>query len=288
MAVYLAASDETVGEGIFHHAGYVASIDCWNEVFVPAWKRDVLTGKPRLSTFHMNDLRSERWRQRQGMTRDDVEARIDAAVDVLSRTEGLFAVWSSIDKADFDKNAYRLGLEPNDPRRGRTKFEVDYLSFNWYAHHVLRYCSSNPAVERVDFMIEKKEVVFPTMEQFHAGLPTAFMGTQSPHFAQMVGELQSGGKEEIRLQAADVLCWHVQRKCANARNPKIAFSEVDRKRFDAHTRRGASFTMGREMVEDLRSVLQMEAAKMKTRRLIQLSRSPGRLKGALDGDASSG
>jgi len=66
MAVFLAASDESSGECIFHHAGYVASITCWTDLLVPAWQKEVLEGPPRIDEFHMTEMRSRSWREGTG------------------------------------------------------------------------------------------------------------------------------------------------------------------------------------------------------------------------------
>lgn len=251
MSVFLAASDETEGAAIFHHAGYVAPVSCWTDVFCPAWQREVLAGPPQLDEFHMTELRSPSWREQHGITEDDAQARIDAAVDLISRTMGLFAVRSSIVAEHFEDYASGLRFRLNDPRRGPAQFLIDYPSFQGYAYLVLMVCSLNPKTEKVDFVIEKKREVFPAMHDFHEGLSHAFEYIGLPRVAKAVGELIPGDKKRIPLQAADLLCWHTQRLVSSARNPSISFSDVDRQRFAKLTRIGTGHTWERQMIEEL-------------------------------------
>jgi hypothetical protein len=255
MAVFLAASDETSGEGIFHHAGYVAPVKAWTDGLVPAWKVKVLDGPPRLDEFHMTELRSRSWREKHGITEEDAENRIDAAVDVISRTRGMFAVRSSRDDTHFSNQAAGLRFKLNDPKRGPVDFVADYPSFHGYLYLVLAVCSAYPTAEKVDFVLEKKKEVFAAMHDFHEGLRESFMNVGLPRFAEIIGDLLPNDKKKIPLQAADLLCWHTQRKFAHARNPAITFSEVDALRLSKLARLGTGHTWPREMAKELCSGL---------------------------------
>jgi hypothetical protein len=251
MAVFLAASDETSGEGMFHHAGYLAPLTCWADAFVPAWERIVLAGPPHIDEFHVTDLRSRSWREKHGITEEDAEARIDAAVNLIWETKEIFAVRSSVDAPHFEDHASGLRFRLNDPRRAPADFVVDYPSFHGYLYLVLMTCALYPGTKKVDFLIEKKREVFPAMHDFHNGLRESFANIGLPRVSAIVGELIPGDKKRIPLQAADLLCWHTQRSFANSRNPAIDFSEVDRQRYAKLTRLGTGQTWEQPMIEEL-------------------------------------
>lgn len=252
MAVFLAASDEASGEGIFHHAGFVAPLVAWTDVIVPAWERMVLKGPPLLEEFHMTDLRSRAWREKHGITQDDAEARIDAAVNIIWQTQGILALRSSVDGTHFEDQAYGLKFRLNDPFRKPVNFVVDYPSFHGYLYLVLTTLAAYPNTEKIDFVVETKDAVFPAMREFHKGLGEAFRNIGLPHFADIIGEFIPGDKKRISLQAADLLCWHTQRAAANARNPsKITFSDIDRERLTKMTRFGIGQTWPRQMMDEL-------------------------------------
>jgi hypothetical protein len=195
MTVFLAASDETLGESVFHYAGYVAPVACWSDALVPAWEERVLKGNPRLDEFHITDLRSRSWREEHGITEVDVERRIDAAVDLISQTKGLFAIRSTIDAAHFEKQASGFRFRLSDPRRKPADFVIDYPSFLAYIYMVLLTCSMYPATEKVDFVIEKKKEVFPAIHEFFEGLRENFVKLGLPRFAEIMGELIPGDKK---------------------------------------------------------------------------------------------
>ena len=251
LMVFLAASDETCGESIFHHAGYVAPLACWTDVLIPAWQEKVLKGPPQLDEFHMTELRSRLWREKHGITDDDAERRIEAAVEVISQTKGLFAVRSSVDGAHFEKHASGLKFRLNNPRRKPAVFVIDYPSFNGYMYLVLTFCAAYPKTEKVGFVIEKKKEVFPAIYEFYEGLRASFVNIGLPRCAEIMGELLPDDKKRIPLQAADVLCWHTQRQASHIRNPLISFSAVDSERFSKLTRLGSGHTWPRAMMEEL-------------------------------------
>jgi len=251
MAVFLAASDEALGEGVFHHAGYLAPVACWTDFIIPAWEKEVLAGPPLLDEFHMVDLRSRSWREAHGITREDVETRIDAAVEILTRAKGLYAVRSSVDGIHFDEWANGLRFKLNDPRRAPADFVSDYPSFLGYIYSVLFTCASYPQAEKVDFVIEEKKEVFAAIHDFYESVRESLPRIGLSHVAQIMGELTPGDKKRIPLQAADILCWHTQRWTASTRNAAITFSEVDRERYSKLIRLGSGHTWSREMIEGL-------------------------------------
>jgi hypothetical protein len=249
--IFLSASDETLGEDIFHHAGYVAPLATWNDVVVPEWQKRVLDGPPQIDEFHMTDLRSPAWRAKNGIDEDDVEARIDAAVDIVSKTKGLFAVRATVDGSHFETHASGLRFRLDDPRRAPADFVVDYPSFHAYVYLVLSVFSFYPKAAKVNFVIEKKREVFPAMHDFHQGLRKSFLDIGLPRFADLVGELIPGDKKRIPLQVADVLCWHTQRLYSSRVNPSTVFSAVDSRRFAKLTRVGTGQTWERQWIEEL-------------------------------------
>jgi hypothetical protein len=251
MAVFLSASDETTGGNIFHYAGYLAPVTCWVDYLAPVWNKYVLDGPPRISEFHIVDLRSKSWREKHGITETDAIARIDAAVDLISSTPGVFAIRSTIDNGHFEEQASGLRFRLNDPRRAPTSYVVDYPAFEGYVHQVLSVCAAYEKTEKVDFLIEKKREVFPAIKEFFEALKGDYNKSDMPRFAEIMGELIPADKKSIPLQAADLLCWHTQRYAASSVSPSITFSDADHQRLSKLTRLGSSQTWPRELIEEL-------------------------------------
>lgn len=263
MAVFISASDESLGDGVFHHAGYLAPQSCWDDVFCPAWEEKVLNPYPQIDEFHVTALRSRAWREKHGMSMEEAESRIDAAVDVVYQTKGMFGVRCSIDGNHFRDHASGLQFALVDPGRAPADMVMDYPSFLGYLYLVLEVFSMYHKAEKVDFIIEKKSEVFPAIRDFHEAMRQSLVGQGLSRKADLMGGLIPGDKKSIPLQAADLLCWHTQRAFANLRNPSITFSETDRVRFAKLTRRGSGVNWELEMVEELCAALFEDLRRMK-------------------------
>ncbi len=240
MSVFLAVSDEAMGKNIFHYAGYVAPVAFWDQEFSPAWKQLVLEGQPQLDEFHMVELRRARWRDEHGVSPEDVERKIDVAVDLISKalaSGSIHAVGSSIDNGQFEQHSDGVKVDLSMPGRARPKMAVDVLPFVSYLFTILNYVSKNfPEATQVNFLIEKKDELSLVVNELFETMPENLNAFGSSNCAKLMGELTQGDKQDVRLQAADLLCWHIQRKAAHSCDPSIGFSDVDRQRYSAINR----------------------------------------------------
>lgn len=230
MAVFVSASDETLGGGIFHHAGWLAPESDWATIFTPAWQQSVLDGPPRIPYLHMTDIRSRKWREENGVSSIDAENRVDAAFNVIGRMNTLYPLCSQTTADVFVRLFREHKIRTN---KGAIKrYEPDHLCFLGYIYLVLNYAHvKHPDTERVDFIVERKNGVFDQMKEFYESLAEMFEALGSPELIRFMGDLIPGGKERIPLQAADVLCWHTQR--AELRS----FTGVDGERYKSIAQR---------------------------------------------------
>jgi hypothetical protein len=100
MAVFLAAADESDGafqRGPFLFGGFVAPTNDWIDWFVPAWEERVLNRHPAIPYLHMVDIRSARWREKNGLTWDDAEHRVDEATRIIGSMGSLMPVRTLMD-----------------------------------------------------------------------------------------------------------------------------------------------------------------------------------------------
>jgi len=75
-----------------------------------------------------------------------------------------------------------------------------------YAFIVLSYVDlEHPKAEKVDFIVERNGYITKYIQEFHLTLADGLTALGKPLLARLVGELISGEKERVPLQAADLL-----------------------------------------------------------------------------------
>lgn len=72
-----------------------------------------------------------------------------------------------------------------------------------------------PEAERVDFVVEENDRVTDRIRDFHASMGPMLTALNRPDLVRLIGALIPGPKDRVSLQAADVFCWHVQRRQAD-------------------------------------------------------------------------
>jgi hypothetical protein len=79
-----------------------------------------------------------------------------------------------------------------------------------FAGALLEHCQHMLSdIDRVDFVISEKQCVSKNMDKV---LDTLKAQVREPATASLIGNIRIGRMEaEIPLQAADVMCWHIQR-----------------------------------------------------------------------------
>ena len=90
--------------------------------------------------------------------------------------------------------------------------EPDYFCFLAYSSTVVAKVSAMyPDAKKVDFVVSKKGKLTTRLQVFHEE-----MRRLMPEYEDLIGELIPATMEErLPLQAADLLCWHIQRYYAN-------------------------------------------------------------------------
>ena len=213
MERFVAAADESAGK---HHrdkflfGGFLAPEQDWSRFFVPAWKERVLNGPPAIPYLHMTDIRDPDWCSQHGISRLDAEKRMDEAFSVIHSTGSLYPICVSLDAGNFRDSFGEMRVVASTG--GNKPFDPDYTCFLAYTFMVLSYVEIfHPEVEKVDFAVEKKGHVTRYMQDFHSTLAQAFQSLGKPELSRRTGDFISAGKDDVRLQAADVLCWHTAR-----------------------------------------------------------------------------
>src|ERR1035441_8314627 len=91
MAIFVSFSDESETAGFFHHAGLIAWEKEWDKVFVPAWQKYVLDRPPKIEYLHMTEIRSRAWREKRGLSPEEAELRVNAAVNLICKMNAKWA-----------------------------------------------------------------------------------------------------------------------------------------------------------------------------------------------------
>jgi hypothetical protein len=219
MTTFIAASDETAGadgRGSFFHAGFVAPESDWTDWFLPAWEERVLAGPPRLPYFHVTDARDKKWCARQGVTLAAADRRIAEAVNVASSLGSFFLASSHINAGHFAGAFHTDGttkiIRTSSQQPAFDRLEPDHLCFLGFVFTSLTYVHAEcPTAEKVHFIIERKAEVTRSMNGLHATIVPSLEATGRGHLARLVGDLRHAPKETPHTQAADLVCWHIQR-----------------------------------------------------------------------------
>jgi hypothetical protein len=256
LAVFVAYSDESgVGDpgGEFLVAGYVAREDEWPWIS-SAWQERVLDGPPPIPYLHVNEIRGQEWRAQHHISVNDAEERISEAVLVMRSSGAVYAIASVTKRSDLTEI-----FSHDDFKRSKKKTVIgldqpDYLCFIGYAAFVLgQIYKKHPEAEKVTFVVSRKKGITERINQFHEGMKQYL----DPKLIPLVGELIPDSMElQLPLQAADLLCWHIQKYYAET------VDTVDRARFDrlTHGTIGHGDIWKRKDLEDLAQRLRARIA----------------------------
>ncbi len=218
MSTFVLACDESWGRpelGYFYRAGLIAPEQDWIEYFWPAWEERVLAGPPRIPHLHMTEIYNEAWRRQHGLGRLAADDRVQAAVDVLSTMGSLFALAGRI-PGNYARTTFRdvkVELGPKDLCDFDPEFPM-FASFRLGALQVARQLGGT----RLDILIERNGIMTDRLLQFATGVGGSLRGTPEEHLEPLIGAFVPGGKEDPRLQAADLLCWFTQRAASGTAN----------------------------------------------------------------------
>lgn len=210
MAIFVSGSDETQGGEFFHHAGLIASENDWSNIFVPAWQTFVLDREPKIPYLHMTDIRSREWREKYGLSPDEAELRVNAAINIIKSVRYLFQICSTVNTAEIRALPSLQFRKDTHSRKKRLK--EDHVCFSAYVFTVLDTVARlYPNCEKVDFVIERKTGISEELVELYRDFSDAFAYARRPDLSKLLGDVIPAGKERIPLQGADVLAWHSQR-----------------------------------------------------------------------------
>jgi Protein of unknown function (DUF3800) len=216
VAVFVAYSDESgVADpaGEFLVSGYVANELEWPWI-ASAWQDRVLNGSPQLPYLHMREIRNEEWRNQHGISFNESENRISEAVRVLYSMGAMSAIASVIKREDLREVIHSKFKRKKNIPVGLD--EPDYFCFLAYASFMLaEVYKRHPHAKKVNFIVSKKNKVTEHYQGFVETMKRYF-GERQPELSALVGDLIPASMENVLpLQAADVLCWHLQRYYAD-------------------------------------------------------------------------
>jgi hypothetical protein len=158
----------------------------------------------------MREIRDEEWRDKHGISFNDSENRISEAVRVLYSMGAMSAVGSVIKREDLQEVIHSKFKRKKNIPIGLD--EPDYFCFLGYATCMLAEVHKrHPDVQKVNFIVSKKNTVTEHYRDFVETIKQYFDQRQ-PELSALVGDLIPASMENVLpLQAAEVLCWHLQR-----------------------------------------------------------------------------
>ena len=160
----------------------------------------------------MTEIRNQRWQLKNGLTQGDAERKIDEAVSIIAASGSLHLVRTAMDGGHFRNVFGDTKLVRTAPQPGTYQFDPDYIGFLGFARGALEYMHTHCVdVERVDFVIERKERVSHYIPGFLDQLRNWLKANSRLDLLSLVGEVIPGDKEHVPLQAADLAMWHVRR-----------------------------------------------------------------------------
>lgn len=174
--------------------------------------------------LHMTEIKNSAWCSQYGLSRLAAENRIDEAFEVIDTLGSLIPVTVYVDAGKVRDSFVTAKVVAAGG--SRSTFEPDFLCFLGYAYSVLLYVDVyHPEAEKVNFTVEQGNVT-KYIKEFHSTLAAGLAALEKPSPSRLAGELISGDKKRIPLQAADLLCWYT----ARSRRPET-MSDADKRRF---------------------------------------------------------
>jgi hypothetical protein len=122
-------------------------------------------------------------------------------------------VWDRT-KKNWEKEELELSARQGFP---------DYQCFSAYAMSVLNdIATKDPNVRKVIFNISRKRYVSHILQHDVREELIKYYERENPHLAKLVGDIVPLSMEEhLPLQAADVLCWFLQRTYAGMKDAEL-------------------------------------------------------------------
>jgi hypothetical protein len=163
----------------------------------------------------MTDIRHYRWRNELGISYNESERRVSEAVRVLYSMGAMSALASVMKRSDLHEVFQK---KRSGKQRIPTGFdEPDYLCYLGYiTYTITEVYSRYPDVTQVNFVVSEKQNITKKLKAFYSALKDHFTQSESK-LGSLLGDLTPGSMETcVPLQAADLLCWHLQRYYAKS------------------------------------------------------------------------
>ena len=214
MSVYVSYTDESESRGQktgkFLIAGYVADELKWPE-FSKRWQEEVLASIPAIPYLHMVNMRSESWREECGITRAEASDKIYKAAQIIAETNFITGYYAPISEQAYLK-ALQVFVQVG-PKSERYFSRIDYLCFIAYSLGLIKALArEHQDLRKVVFNISKKKPVSHHLQHVLHDAMIEKLLTLNPSVAALFGEVVPlDMRNHMPLQAADMLCWHLQR-----------------------------------------------------------------------------
>jgi hypothetical protein len=225
MSVYVSYTDETQASDVqeaFLIAGFAANESEWPK-FSQEWNA-ILLRSPAIPYIHVTQLYSKAWQEEHRITAYQCDMKLQAAIDLLASYAGAIKQHLS----QVSGKTYRIcnaRLSDAGFQIQRNHGFIDYLAFVGYSLGVLNHINAErPDVEKVTFAISKKKIVSHHIVNNLRDEMIENIASVKPDLAKKYGDILPLSMEDhMPLQAADVLCWHLQRSLAETKDerPKV-------------------------------------------------------------------
>ena len=197
--VYLDESADAKKERIFVIAGWLGSVETW-EQFIPKWHDRI--SREGLRSFHMTDCEA----RRQEFKGWSVERKNDLVVDlinIINATE-ITGFASGVVMPDFKR------IVANHPTMRRFAYSSDpyFLIFTKCAHDICGSISGLPASEEVAFVFDEQETIADKMVEYFRRIKH---GTVMKCRRRLRSITFASRENEMPLQAADMLAYEVRK-----------------------------------------------------------------------------
>lgn len=218
MSVYVSYTDETESpdqrSGHFLIAGYVGDESKWPE-FSRLWEEKILLSAPQIPYIHMVDIRSEAWRLKHGISRAEADEKVRRAVDLIAATDFFDGYITQVPEPAY-LSALKI-LNDGGINRKRNPSRIDYICFIAYSLQLVKqFAMTRPDVRKIIFAISKKMIVSHHISHDLYDAMVNELKEYAPDLAAKFGEvLPLDMENQAPLQAADILCWHLQRSARN-------------------------------------------------------------------------
>jgi Protein of unknown function (DUF3800) len=221
MSIYVAFSDESGsgdGEGQFFVAGYVAKETDWPE-FSKQWQEKILDPSPTIPYVHMVEIRSEKWRERYGISKAQANERVNSAVRLITGYPTITPYLGTLPEGVYRRTRNWFKEKGFDVKKRHGA--ADSPCFAAFALAIIHDTAVNkPDVRKINFNISRKAYVENLLRNDVRDALVEYFETYTPELAKLIGDVVPLSMEDHKpLQAADVLCWHLQRISANRVGP---------------------------------------------------------------------